>query len=233
MNKRKKMKIIVNMLTGSRLVGALMVPIAINLLSIPMLLGILSILLVTDFLDGKLARKYKVQTVGGSMLDPLSDKLLAFSCLLSLLQIGSYMLVPFFMEITIGAINSYKLCKGQNVKATNIGKLKTWALSIMILLGVINVLSPDILNVLFEHLHISMPDLTVTKDVVNASVGVTVLMEAGAAVSYARRNDYKTKSRIEKIDDLRNLKEILIELFDEDKYEENKDKALIDIVKKR
>lgn len=44
---------------------------------------------VTDFIDGYIARKFKLQSVLGSILDPLADKFLMTTCILSLAYINS------------------------------------------------------------------------------------------------------------------------------------------------
>ena len=44
---------------------------------------------VTDFIDGYIARKFKLQSVLGSIIDPLADKFLMTTCILSLAYINS------------------------------------------------------------------------------------------------------------------------------------------------
>ena len=45
---------------------------------------------ITDFIDGKLARKYKVQTIYGSNMDTIADKALSIGLIILLLQKNKY-----------------------------------------------------------------------------------------------------------------------------------------------
>ena len=47
-------------------------------------LGLFAYSCVTDFLDGYIARKYKLKSVAGTILDPLADKLLMIATTISL-----------------------------------------------------------------------------------------------------------------------------------------------------
>ena len=237
MKDKKVKKIIVNSLSLSRIIGALLMPVVISAASIPGLVGILAFLFFTDFLDGKLARAWNVQTKGGSLLDPLGDKLLAFSCILSLLGTKNLLLTPLFLETGIVAININRALHEENVQSSLIGKIKTWLLSITIVLAVVNVLSPDILNNLLSHLPDSLEpvkniDLTVTDEVVKVSSGVTVAAQSLTAMSYLGESFAERHKRAKKIAELKNAREILTRLFDETKYEEDKDKPVMKIIKK-
>jgi len=81
------MKNIPNYLTYLRI---LLIPIVIGLLFIPeswaawTALGFYTIASITDFLDGYLARKWKVESAVGMFLDPISDKIFIASLLVAL-----------------------------------------------------------------------------------------------------------------------------------------------------
>ena len=55
-----------------------------SVLSIPAFLVSIGLILTTDFIDGKLARKWEVSTLGGSYLDMSADKLFGLSILIVL-----------------------------------------------------------------------------------------------------------------------------------------------------
>ena len=55
---------------------------------------------ITDFLDGKIARKYNLVTDFGKFMDPLADKLLVLSALICMIE---YDLVAGWMVIIIVA----------------------------------------------------------------------------------------------------------------------------------
>ena len=229
---KKNKKILVNCLTGSRILGALSMPLILSFSSIPGLIALVSFLFITDFLDGKLARKWKVQTKGGALLDPICDKALAFSCLLSLIGTNSFLSVPLIFETCIAAININKISKGENTPSTMVGKIKTWFLSVTLILCTINVVAPNVMDSLLGFLNIEMPGFT--NNIINTAICATGLAEAFTVASYMdNKEEKKEKSkRQEKIDELYSIRETLVRLFDENRFEEDKDKTLSEIRKK-
>lgn len=92
------MKHLPNVLTVGRIVVA---PIALYLLwrgaFLPQLVGTVLFILaaITDWLDGRLARKYGFGSRLGQFLDPLADKILV---------LGAFLLVPFLEPIARGLV---------------------------------------------------------------------------------------------------------------------------------
>ena len=88
----------------------------------------------TDFLDGKIARKYNMVTDFGKMIDAISDKMLTNSLLVILASHG--MISPTIAVIFIVrdiAVDSIKMVvgsKGHTVAAIGIAKIKTATLMI-------------------------------------------------------------------------------------------------------
>ena len=235
LSKRSK-KIIVNGLTASRILGALAIPVIFSCASMPALIAVLASLLVTDFFDGKLSRKWGVQTKGGALLDAFGDKVLAVSCLLSLSATNNMMLVPLFLELGITAINVNRELHEENVQSSILGKIKTSILSVLIVLATINVLDPAFLNALASGtigcLIPNIPDLTITPEVVDVTEKVTVAAQTVTAAGYLMESTKQKDTRSKKIAELKSLKETMIRLFDETKYEEDKEKSFIMIMKK-
>lgn len=84
---------------------------------------------VTDFLDGKIARKYNLVTDFGKIMDPLADKLLVTSALVCMVETGT---VPAWMvivilarEFAITGLRSVAASKGIVIAAAWSGKIKT------------------------------------------------------------------------------------------------------------
>ena len=83
----------------------------------------------TDFLDGYLARKFKQVTFLGCALDPIADKFLLFSALISLVvlhKIYFYWAIIFIgREFFIMGLRIVALENNLSVPVSKLGKLKT------------------------------------------------------------------------------------------------------------
>lgn len=84
---------------------------------------------ITDFLDGKIARKYHLVTNFGKFMDPLADKLLVSSALICLVALNK---IPAWIVIVIIArefiISGFRLVAADNgvvIAASYWGKFKT------------------------------------------------------------------------------------------------------------
>lgn len=91
--------------------------------------GIFVVASVTDTLDGQIARRYNLVTNFGKIMDPLADKLLVFSALLCMIQLG---VVPAWMvvimlarELLIVSLRAVAAAQGIVIAASWWGKIKT------------------------------------------------------------------------------------------------------------
>ncbi|PLX34620.1 MAG: CDP-diacylglycerol--glycerol-3-phosphate 3-phosphatidyltransferase [Clostridiales bacterium] len=84
---------------------------------------------ITDFIDGYLARKYKLITDFGKLMDPMADKILVASALIALVQIGRISVWPVAIilarEFLITSFRSLAASKGLVIAASIWGKIKT------------------------------------------------------------------------------------------------------------
>lgn len=92
--------------------------------------GILFIIAsLTDFVDGKVARKYNMVTEFGKMIDAISDKMLTNSLLVILAcqgMVSPVIAVVFIVrDIVVDAIKMLIGNKGKAVAAISVAKLKT------------------------------------------------------------------------------------------------------------
>ncbi|MFO7734234.1 MAG: CDP-diacylglycerol--glycerol-3-phosphate 3-phosphatidyltransferase [Candidatus Aminicenantes bacterium] len=96
---------------------------------------------LTDWLDGWLARKNKMVTVLGQLLDPTADKLLIASTLICLVELGR---VPAWVavviigrEIAVSGFRAMASSKGVNIPASVLGKAKmgseSWIIGALVL----------------------------------------------------------------------------------------------------
>jgi CDP-diacylglycerol--glycerol-3-phosphate 3-phosphatidyltransferase len=104
-------------------------------------LAIFLVAAITDLLDGYFARRFKKVTRLGILLDPIADKLLISSALISLVELG---LAPAWMiviivgrEFAVSGLRSIAAQQGVAIAASPLGKGKTIsqviAVSILIL----------------------------------------------------------------------------------------------------
>lgn len=101
-------------------------------------LGIFLIAVVTDRIDGYIARKRNQITSFGKLMDPLADKLIVLSALVMLTQLG---IVPGWITIIIlgrallvTGLRGLASSEGIVLPASNLGKLKTFSQVLAILL---------------------------------------------------------------------------------------------------
>ena len=108
---------------------------------------------LTDFLDGKIARKYNLVTNFGKFMDPLADKLLVCSGLICFVGLGQ--LPAWFVIIIISRefiISGFRLVASDNgvvIAASYWGKFKTVSQMIMSVLLIVNIPALSILTTVF------------------------------------------------------------------------------------
>lgn len=83
----------------------------------------------TDLLDGYVARRYKIVTTMGKLLDPIADKLIintAMILLIPLDRIPTWIVaVTIIRDIAVDGIRSIALSEGLVIQASRWGKQKT------------------------------------------------------------------------------------------------------------
>ena len=85
---------------------------------------------LTDFIDGKLARGWHVESFLGSLLDSVSDKALAASSLITLSLVNPLFLIPLLLEVGILTTNVIAAKSGENIQSNMLGKIKEWFLGL-------------------------------------------------------------------------------------------------------
>ena len=130
-------KVFVNSITFVRIIGTFLMPFVSTHLNAKEFVSYITILLLTDSIDGIMARWLKVSTVFGSLLDAAADKLFGIATLCVLARVYPVMWLPVIIEILITMINTGGATKGSTVESSMLGKLKTWILGICIVIGFI------------------------------------------------------------------------------------------------
>lgn len=99
-------------------------------------LAIFIIAAFTDLFDGRIARKYKLVTNFGKLMDPLADKLLVCSaliCLVELERIPAWVVIVIIArEFVISGIRLIAADDGVVISASKWGKVKTVFQMIMV-----------------------------------------------------------------------------------------------------
>lgn len=128
-------KQIPNLLTFIR--ASSMIPVNILFLLRKPILGIIlaSLALSTDFFDGKIARKYNIQSDFGADLDAFCDKIVFLGLSLPLILTNIGIFINLFLEGLIAYVNIKGRMNGKDTSTIFAGKVKTLILSITLIVG--------------------------------------------------------------------------------------------------
>ena len=133
---------------------------------------------LTDWLDGHLARKWKIESDFGRLFDPLADKLLVVVAFVGLL--GAGLLPVWFVSLVVAReflITGIRLVAGQKgvvLAAENVGKHKTVTQMITATLALL-LLALD-------------PAHQTGRVALEAAVWITALVTAGSGLWYLKAN---------------------------------------------
>ena len=124
--KEKIVKKIPNALTIIRLLSSFIAPVLFIKGSIMPCISLYSLGVITDCLDGYIARKFDAVSELGRKLDAISDKVFALSVItLSIIMGNSIMFLPLILESLIAFVNVAFKSKGIMTKTNRVGKFKT------------------------------------------------------------------------------------------------------------
>lgn len=123
---------VVNLITFSRVIGAIILPIVYFTKGIEWLGFFVAGLFLTDTIDGRLSRFWKVESFLGGLLDSFSDKLFVFVLIAILFYEYPGIIVVLILEFVIFGINTLAFSENKNVQSSKMGKFKTVVLDIAI-----------------------------------------------------------------------------------------------------
>lgn len=124
-----------NLLTISRPIGMIPANILFFTGNVVPAIILTGALLITDLFDGKLARKWNVQSKFGADLDAVCDKLMFLGLSVPLLINYPLFIINFLLEGAIASVNVLGRINGLDTKTVFSGKVKTWFLSLSLGLG--------------------------------------------------------------------------------------------------
>ncbi len=112
---------------------------------------------ITDFVDGYLARKWKMESLLGKFLDPLADKLLVMATLVWMVPMGRIdvwlVVVLLAREFSINALRGVASSEGLVISARPMGKHKTALQMVGILCLIIHFPYPVISTQIYVDFH--------------------------------------------------------------------------------
>ena len=98
--------------------------------------GLFIIGCLTDFLDGRIARKHNLVTDFGKFIDPVADKLLVLTTMIMLIHLGKMpawiVIIILCRELAVDGLRMVAVTKGQVIAAGPLGKWKTACQMILI-----------------------------------------------------------------------------------------------------
>ncbi len=192
-------KIFVNALTIFRCIFTFAMPFLINKVSYLTFLIIVGILFFTDLLDGFISRVCKAQTLFGSIMDTVADKVLSIILIFCIAEKSIVLYAMLIGEILIATMNLIGTINDATIVAILSGKAKMWALALATIIGYVYYFGKcDILPVYI-------------------SGGIVIIMQVIVIFGYGNKIRRVKEIRKEKVKFKRG-KELFKALFDTDYY---------------
>lgn len=212
------MKLFVNLLTVIRFISTIVLPIIWQRLS-PLVVTIYVLaILLTDFFDGFLARKFRVQTLFGAIADAIADKLFAIVFLLIISKYYRVFYLSLLMELIISSINVFAAFRGATTKSSFLGKVKTVILSISMFCAVVMIFYEEINSIQY----INNIYYIVNDSLLSTCVYLAVGSEIMVALDYLRRSfDEISSSKNKVVYKFKNRKRLIEVLFDTEYFMKN------------
>ena len=194
------MKRFVNIITTFRFVYTLFLPVLKMKISRMAFIINIICLFLTDTIDGFLARKCKVQTLYGALMDTIADKALCIVLLILLAEKIDVISILIIFEIIIAIINTIAMIRGKKTKSTMTGKVKMCVLSTTIALNYLYCFG------VFE------------RTLAATSIGITILTQIITVINYIKFTLNSPKMEEKTIFEVRNIKDLKYVLFDTEYY---------------
>ena len=250
--------VLVNAITSLRIFGSIvLIPIFIRYGGF--VTGFVALaFLLTDCIDGFLARHLNAQSFFGCILDAISDKVFGIVCLALLSSFNPVFLGILLMEVLITVINNVSLSKGNNVQSSFLGKVKMIIMSLTIIISFLIMIPNKLLDLfninsgfIFNILQKDPGDLTTWMALVVLGADLFVFSDylhraKQQSVEYYKKENLTIKDIEDSINVLeskksdllinskvkrfKSKKELKRDLFDTDYYVKHKNDSLRDLI---
>lgn len=214
------MKTFVNALTIIRILATIILPLLWIYIPPIYLLIFVIIILLTDVFDGVLARRFHVQSLFGTLMDAIADKIFGIILLLIIASYHKLFYIILTLELLIAFINFISFFYGATTKSSILGKIKMWFLGIAAACGIIYIFRPTLATIikfcpyLFNNIEL------IIYIVVGISSGAQIMVFFDYAINIFK----ELKGKKQKIHlSLKTDKELKYNLFNTEFYLEHKD----------
>lgn len=217
------MKKIVNILTLIRIFATFVLPFIWRILNPLYIIIFVIVTLLTDFFDGFLARKFHVQTLFGSILDTVADKVFGIVIILIIALYYPLYYIIVVLEFLIAVVNVVAAVRGATTKSSFLGRAKMWVLGTSTVFAIIAIFQNYLLDINFLKNIISY--IIESEDILlPSSVFITVGCELMVITDYVRNILKELKRKTEKIIyQFKDDKELFYVLFDTEYFLSHKD----------
>ena len=194
--KKKLQFALINAITSIRMIGIfLLIPIYLTYGGVA--LGLTNIAcFLTDFADGKLARKFHLSTFFGSLYDGFADKAFLIVNMIILLGVSPYAIIPIILELGIAGLQGYKYKHNYNVQSNIIGKAKMWVAGISVVLSNL-LIDAEKLTFLGNNIISKLTSIS-NKNIVLGTLIPFIVADVATFISYFKEMKDEDKLREEK-----------------------------------
>lgn len=122
-----------NILTASRAIAPLFIIPTMIYSKVTLSLILIILFAITDFFDGRIARKYNCVSEFGIKLDAICDKIFVLGIALPSILKNKILIIILLLELIISIVNLVSEAKGNKARTIMSGKIKTGILSITLI----------------------------------------------------------------------------------------------------
>lgn len=216
------MKKLVNILTLIRIIATCFLPFVWHYFEPLQIIIFVALVLLTDSLDGFLARRFNVTTLFGALLDTIADKIFGIVLLIVVATVNPMFYLLVALEVFIAIINVLAAIKGATTKSTILGKTKMWIISIAIVFCLMYYFKD--INYLKVNIPFIMDNI---ETIVDACLYIACGAELIVITDYLKHFIVELKNKHEKIKyNIKEKKDLLYVLFDTPYYIKHKNEPL-------
>lgn len=152
--------------------------------------AIFAIASITDFLDGKIARKNNLVTTFGKLCDPLADKMLTTAALLAFMQLGLcniwIVMIILTREFLVTSFRLVASAQGVVIAAGIWGKVKTASQMIFSIIIMLGIHFTEILNYDFEKFALISNILLSVTAILTVVSGIKYIIDGKKVIDFSK-----------------------------------------------